>query len=375
MRINYFSNSIIPSRSANSIHVMKMCQALAKKGHEVLLLAPDKQDLKTDKQIKDTYSYYGVDNNFQIKMLPWLKIKGTRHIYGLLGAMLSRFNKADLVLGRFLPGCYYSALLGIPTIYEAHQPVNESALKKMLNKLLANNKFLSLVAISNALKEWFLEEFHVPANKIVIAPDAADDIYIENDQVVNKQLQVGYVGQLYPGKGLELVFGLAEKCSWAEFHLVGGMPGDIEKWEESFENLQNVTLHGFVTPAEVGQYLAKFDILLAPYQKKVTTYGNIKSDIAQWMSPLKVFEYMAAAKPIICSDLPVLREVLEHERTALLLPPDNLGKWVGALDMLNSNREYANTLALNARREFEEKYTWDARAEKMADLFPKEVNK
>ena len=41
MRILYISKSVIPSRTANSIHVMKMCQALADNGHEVILLAPN----------------------------------------------------------------------------------------------------------------------------------------------------------------------------------------------------------------------------------------------------------------------------------------------------------------------------------------------
>ena len=43
MRILYISNSIIPSRTANSIHVMKMCQAMADNGHEVILIAPNQK--------------------------------------------------------------------------------------------------------------------------------------------------------------------------------------------------------------------------------------------------------------------------------------------------------------------------------------------
>ena len=43
MRIVYISNSTIPSKAANSVHVMKMCQAFADNGHEVVLLAPDRK--------------------------------------------------------------------------------------------------------------------------------------------------------------------------------------------------------------------------------------------------------------------------------------------------------------------------------------------
>ena len=45
MRILYISNSIIPSRTANSIHVMKMCQAMADNGHEVILIAPNQKKI------------------------------------------------------------------------------------------------------------------------------------------------------------------------------------------------------------------------------------------------------------------------------------------------------------------------------------------
>ena len=51
MKILYISNSIIPSRTANSIHVMKMCQAFADNGHEVVLLAPDKKNKDKKKKL------------------------------------------------------------------------------------------------------------------------------------------------------------------------------------------------------------------------------------------------------------------------------------------------------------------------------------
>ena len=59
MKILYISKSTIPSRSANSIHVMKMCQALSDNGHEVVLLAPDIKK-KYEHGINDVYDYYAV---------------------------------------------------------------------------------------------------------------------------------------------------------------------------------------------------------------------------------------------------------------------------------------------------------------------------
>ena len=81
MKILYISNSIIPSRTANSIHVMKMCQAFADNGHEVVLLAPDKKN--KDKKKVDVYEYYGVKKNFIIKKLWYPNLKGRSLFYSL----------------------------------------------------------------------------------------------------------------------------------------------------------------------------------------------------------------------------------------------------------------------------------------------------
>ena len=68
MKIIYISKSIIPSRAANSIHVMKMCQAFADNGHKVVLLAPNLKNYY-ESNVDDIYEYYGVKKNFKIKKL------------------------------------------------------------------------------------------------------------------------------------------------------------------------------------------------------------------------------------------------------------------------------------------------------------------
>ena len=80
MRIVYISNSTIPSKAANSVHVMKMCQAFADNGHEVVLLAPDRK-FQYEKKIHDIYDFYGVKKNFVIKKLWYPNIKGNFLIY------------------------------------------------------------------------------------------------------------------------------------------------------------------------------------------------------------------------------------------------------------------------------------------------------
>ena len=59
MKILYISKSIIPSRTANSIHVMKMCQAFSDNGHEVILITPDQKN-QYEKDVKNVFEYYDV---------------------------------------------------------------------------------------------------------------------------------------------------------------------------------------------------------------------------------------------------------------------------------------------------------------------------
>ena len=68
MKIVYISRSIIPSRTANSINVMKMCNTFASLGHEVTLLAPWTKKLE-EKGIDDIFEYYGVEKNFTLKTI------------------------------------------------------------------------------------------------------------------------------------------------------------------------------------------------------------------------------------------------------------------------------------------------------------------
>jgi glycosyltransferase involved in cell wall biosynthesis len=141
------------------------------------------------------------------------------------------------------------------------------------------------------------------------------------------------------------------------------MVEDILYWKRQCPDLDNLIFHGFVSPSEAEVLRNRFDILLAPYQQQVSVKGGGNS--VDWMSPLKVFEYMAARKPIICSDLPVLREILDHEQNALLCRADDVGAWEKCMIRLRDQVSLRNRLATNAYRDLMTYYTWNHRAGKI----------
>jgi glycosyltransferase involved in cell wall biosynthesis len=123
-------------------------------------------------------------------------------------------------------------------------------------------------------------------------------------------------------------------------------------------------LLGFVDNSNLPERLASADVLLMPYQRRVMVSGG-KLDTARWMSPLKMFEYLAMRRAIVASDLDVLREVLD-ERVAILAVPDDSSAWIAALNRLAGDIGLRNSLSETAAS-IATHYTWQARIRRMLD--------
>lgn len=372
MKIVYISSSIIPSRTANSIHVMKMCQALAKSGKNVTLLVPDNYK-GAEKITGSVYDFYGVEQCFRIIKLPWLNIKGRGYIYGMMSAIKAKKLNADLVFGRNTIGCALAAFAGLPVIFESHSPVVESGrvTSWFFDKLSNSKNLIKLVVITKSLKKHYVTSHPHLTEKIHVAPDGADPVSQDVKQVrlanAGKRMQVGYVGNLYKGKGMEIIAELAKCCNWADFHIVGGLEADIDYWKLQCSEIKNIEFHGFVTNSQVASYQNSFDVLLLPNKENVNAHGKGRSNIGSWTSPLKMFEYMAAQKPIVASNLTVLQEVLINEHNALLCDPENVIEWKYALERLRDDTNLGRDLSNQAYHEFIDSYTWLARAEKLVN--------
>lgn len=370
MKVAYLSSSILPSRAANSVHVMKMSQAFAKNGNKVTLIAPNKPN-EEEKSVNDIYQFYGVDNIFTIKKIAYPDIRFIRNIVYALFSLFALFKlKPDLVYGRNLLGCYLASFF-FSTSFEAHSPMESKLKVLILRRFVKRKKFKNLVVISAALEKLVLEQ--LPKNtsaNIVVAHDGADEAVdlISKIQLKGspKALKVGYVGHLYKGKGMEVVFELAPLLSQEiEIHVIGGLDKDIEYWQGKI-NSNNVYFYGFIAQSCLFNYLNSLDVCILPNQRIVLTYGSKKGkgmNISDFTSPLKLFEYMAYRKAIVASDLPVLREVLSDEN-ALLCNPEDANEWVEALNKLK-DETFRNQIATNAYNDFIKEYTWLNRAKRV----------
>jgi glycosyltransferase involved in cell wall biosynthesis len=98
--------------------------------------------------------------------------------------------------------------------------------------------------------------------------------------------------------------------------------------------------------------------VLLPNQPKVVLLG--RQDIGRWTSPLKVFEYMAAGKIIVASNLPVLTEVLSEDN-AVLCEPSDVSQWAHEIARIASGEVDYTARAAKARSDVEQ-YAWPKRA-------------
>lgn len=370
MRIAYLSTAAIPSRYANSVHVMKMCRALAASGHQVRLVAPAQSpDAGTGGKNQAIFRYYGVDADFDLCFRWRPKMPGASFFYALSAAATAVAWRPDLAYGRDLISVCLAAAAGLPAMLELHDSLDgeKPFIKEIFSRLLAMKSFRGIVVITDALRRHYEERWPELEGRITVAPDGADDVPegITPSDLRGRAgvLKVGYVGSLYPGKGMEVIASLAPLCGWADFHVVGGLEQDIRRWSAECAAVGNILFYGHVPPSDTAGFVQAFDVVLLPNQKQVATYGG--GDIGQWTSPLKMFEYMAAGKAIIASDLAVLREVLEDGRNALLCDSNDVESWRNALERLEGDHGFRHRIASAARADFKSRYSWAQRAERL----------
>jgi glycosyltransferase involved in cell wall biosynthesis len=360
LRIAYLSDSAIPSRLANGVHVMRMSRALHDAGADVTLYAKRGEDRGADH-----FAAYGVTPNFTLRFVPRLPVPWPALWTALHSVFAARRAGTDLLYTRSVYTVALASLLGLPVAIEMHAKLGARAGAKaaLIRRALRRGVVRGIVVISEPLRMYYTRVFGLGTGQVHVAPDGADPV---PDSVApkplrnNGRLSVGYVGQLFPGRGIELIAELAARLPNVDFHVVGGFDKDIDAWRARTDGQDNLTFRGFVPAAETPAYLKAFDVALAPYQERVTILGQ--GDSSEWMSPMKLFEYMAAGTAIVASDLPAIRTVLRDEETALRCPPADADAWAAALTRLEADPGLRERLGANARADLDRHYTWDRRA-------------
>lgn len=157
-----------------------------------------------------------------------------------------------------------------------------------------------------------------------------------------------YVGRISRDRGL----GLLEAVAQAGFPVTLVGPRD----DEPASQCDNLRVEGAVPHAQVPACLARASVALMPYQADLQHAASI--------SPIKLFEAMAAGRLVIASDLPPIREIVRDGENGLLVTPANPAGWTEAMERVRTHPAWARTLAEAGRRTAAH-YGWDRRAEQL----------
>ena len=385
MTIFYISPSVMPSRSANSIHVARMCDAFSSMGHKVTLFLSRSIRKKTGLRAL-IESYYGVHlENVELvsffSRVPYaVNVRiALLSVPGCLRRMRIGYPPDVIISRNLYAGYFLSRRLPAPLIFETHQL--EYGLRKRMQRVTIQAPGVTTVVISEALLRYLEEHHRSNFNGIRVLYDAApagirlmsrsERLAAREESMCNIPVDphafvAGYFGSLHEGRGIELLQELSERHPDVTFLIYGGDETQIRALKRK-EGPANMMIMGYIEPSKVLDIAGLMDVLLMPYQKMVWISRMRRGETSRWMSPMKMFEYMAAGVPIIASRLPVLQEVLQEGYNCLMAEADDVVEWSQCLERLLYEDELRETLATNAHQQYLRGWDWPTRAGRLID--------
>jgi glycosyltransferase involved in cell wall biosynthesis len=386
VRILYLADIRFPHERGSGVQTAETCHALARRGHEVTLVV--RQD--GARPPRDPLSFYSLTpcRSLQVVRLeahgaPWRR----RASYLRDALRLAAHGRHDVVFTTDL-GVAWLALgvprrLRPPVIYEAHGlvPVPRAGLGRLLREIGSPSSWTEVARAWRQRHVWkhadaFVTRTTQLRRELEAALGERHACYVVPDGVrlaSPRQYEgpvwhrlpiVGYAGRLSPRRGADTLLRAVALVPNVRALVVGGAARetDLARLEGLARDLRiksRVTFTGLVPPGEVPLRLARADVLVLPTTRR--------ADNSSRTSPLALYEYLAAGRPIVASDLPALREVLTDGATALLVDPDSPTAFAGAIERLIADRRLAEALA---RRAFEAAgaYSWEERARRLGEV-------
>lgn len=394
MKLFYITNARIPTEKAHGLQIIKMCEAFQQQGLHVELIVPFRMQSPAMKRVSNIWEYYQVDTPFAIRHLwglDFVRLTGKipeslmmclyylqAFIFSLFAFVLTIFKPNSIYYSRDLQTIFLFCLTKWihrkKVYFEAHEfhgdPNRSKRWFHIMRWML--RRLDGIIVITHQLKTLYVN-MGGRAKDIWVAPDGVDKkrLLVRFDKAeARKKLHIPldrkiicYTGHLFVWKG---VYALAESVRYLPedyvMYIVGGMESDITMLQGfvSERQLQNIIIPGQVPYHDVPMYLAAADVLVLPN----TATAKISRE---YTSPLKLFEYMGARRPIVASDLPSLREILQHKKHAYLVPPDNPEALAEGLVAVIHDRRLSQMITEAAYQEVQA-YTWDVRAKNIVQF-------
>ena len=384
MKIIYIANARIPTEKAHGSQICKMCEEFSSAGAEIELWAPTREN-----SIKENaFEYYNLKQNFKIKYIKSfdfikydkLLFKKSFYLQSLLFFLklaFKKINKNAIIYTRNPELVWFFNLRGKKTVYECHDWFGKK--KKIALRFLRKCDYI--ITTNNYIKKEFIK--HGFENNILVAPNGVNleifNINISKEEAIKKLnidenfkkkisdkkilLYTGSFRTMGVDKGIDEVLQALKKLNNKNiiFAAVGGNEKDINYYKNFAKDIGVAKICEFIgrhAQTELALWQKASDILLMPFPDK--------AHYRYFMTPLKIFEYMAAKRPIIASDLPSILEIL-NDKNAFFCKPGDVDSLGEKINYVLNNKEETRVKAEQASEDVL-KYSWNKRAEKIINF-------
>jgi glycosyltransferase involved in cell wall biosynthesis len=385
----YFAPSDLRVPRVDRHCTVRFCEAVAQRGWDVELVSLSMR-LEFDEPTRgrNLLDVYDVETPFRVTVVP-SRARQSREqgraaavwraiAYPLVAArrlLVSRRHARPAFVVLYCKN-YLLALTLLPIrlllgrrgllLFEVHLPPASSLGRFVLSRADG------VVAISRVLARELQQNFGVPVRRVRVANQGVNLPAHPPPEAAKRQLRselrlparklVVYTGKVYAGYG-EIDYLLeAAKLFPPGFDMVivGGREDQVRRLRSRLrsEGITNVILTGFVTPADARRYQAAADVLVSYYP------GDLP--LNKYRSPGKLFEYMAANRPIVTADYPFVHDLLSDGAVRLVEPdrPDLLAEALVAVVTDEERAQDMSRRAFDCVREF----TWERRSERIEDF-------
>tara|TARA_B100000963_G_scaffold362021_1_gene402153 strand:+ start:7331 stop:8425 length:1095 start_codon:yes stop_codon:yes gene_type:complete len=347
-KIYYVAELNLPSKSAYSIHVMKMCEAFSKLKYDINLFVINKKNINQINKI------YNIDYKFKIFSIfnNFILLNFMLRIIFSIKILSKKFEDDALFLSRSIVFSLLACVFKKKIILELHHEITGfSKIIYVLFKKLYLIDDLKFIFLNKNLNQIY----KIRKENYLILDDAVSlKDFNYKKKLIHKKTCI-YIGSFFEGKGIEQILRLAKKNRKIFFHIYGE-----KKYYKSKKREENVKVFDYVNYSKIPQILSKYQVALMPYQNKVKGRGSIL--IQKYMSPLKMFDYLAAKMIIVASNLKVYRHILKNNFNCLLVKTNDDKKWSNAIESALQIKTINRHLKINAY-ETAKKYTWDKRCQ------------
>ena len=349
MRLRYLTPLTYPSRLANRVQVMKMSAALSKQADFALYIE------NTKVPSEELFHDYSIHAPFTIKEVGqpslwprsfWLAWKyralinvSEKDVVWYVRDVLLTFWL--IVLSRKFRNSY---------IFELH---TLSRFPNFVYRRVLSNAACTITTNERKKKD-IQSQYGIPADSILVAGNGID---LEEFSLLPSREEARRILAITTTKPLLVYTGTDEKNYGT---------GILREAAKILSGQTEMLIITGKPRREALMYMRAADVLVAPYLGE-------NEHMRLYMSPMKVKEYMAEAKPIIVSDLPAVRDVGLTEKQVFFTEPGSAKALAESIQFVLTHPEEAEKRSREVRM-LANQFTWDNRAERIINFISSKTN-